>query len=222
MQPSIPFNISAIFIALTFLLFILIMYGINAALKKKNIAPASRHKTISIVAFAIGVWLLFLKIISSNHILDQWQLMPPRLMIVVLPPLIVALVLTSSKKIGEFLKTVPHEWMVFIQSFRIVMEAILWMLFVQNIIPEQMTFEGRNFDILAGVSAVLVGYLFLQKKISNKMLIAWNIFGLVLLLNIVIVAILSTPIPFRVFMNEPANTELRIFHLCGCRVLWYR
>ena len=33
----------------------------------------------------------------------------------------------------------------------------------------------------------------------------WNIFGLVLLANIVTIAILSMPTEFRIFMNEPAN-----------------
>jgi hypothetical protein len=32
-----------------------------------------------------------------------------------------------------------------------------------------------------------------------------------ILLNIVIVAVLSTPVPFRVFMNEPANTVILSF-----------
>jgi hypothetical protein len=34
----------------------------------------------------------------------------------------------------------------------------------------------------------------------------WNLVGLGLLINIVIIAILSTPVSFRVFLNEPANT----------------
>ena len=37
-------------------------------------------------------------------------------------------------------------------------------------------------------------------------LIAWNLAGLALLVNIVSVAILSMPTPFRAFTNEPANT----------------
>jgi len=34
----------------------------------------------------------------------------------------------------------------------------------------------------------------------------WNIVGLLVLANIVVVAVLSTPYPFRYFMNEPGNT----------------
>ena len=137
--------------------------------------------------------------------------MPPRLMLAVLPPLIFAIVIFSSNKINYLVKLVPQHWLIFIQSFRIVMELILLMLFLENVIPKQMTFEGRNFDILVGLTAILTGYFVYRKKISNNFIIAWNIFGLALLANIVVIAILSTPLPFRVFMNEPANTIIAYF-----------
>ena len=37
------------------------------------------------------------------------------------------------------------------------------------------------------------------------LIVAWNIAGPGLLVNIVTVAILSTPVPFRYFVNDPAN-----------------
>ena len=39
----------------------------------------------------------------------------------------------------------------------------------------------------------------------------WNILCLMLLINIVTIALLSAPVPFRVFMNEPANTIVTTF-----------
>jgi hypothetical protein len=41
--------------------------------------------------------------------------------------------------------------------------------------------------------------------------IIYNFVSLALLVNIVATAILSTPYPFRVFMNEPANTIVAYF-----------
>jgi hypothetical protein len=48
--------------------------------------------------------------------------------------------------------------------------------------------------------------LFSKKVWHRKVAIAWNVIGLLLVANIVIISILSAPTPFRVFMNEPANT----------------
>jgi hypothetical protein len=78
-------------------------------------------------------------------------------------------------------------------------------------LPVQMTFEGRNFDILVGVSAPLIAVLAFRGKLSKKALLIWNVACLGLLLNIVITAILSTPSPWRVFMSEPANDVVAYF-----------
>jgi uncharacterized membrane protein len=70
-----------------------------------------------------------------------------------------------------------------------------------------MTFEGRNFDVITGILALPVGYLIARKKTySSKLILAFNIIGIVLLLNILVIAVLSMPTSIRYFMNEPSNT----------------
>ena len=71
-----------------------------------------------------------------------------------------------------------------------------------------MTFEGRNFDVIAGLTGPFIAYLFNKNR---TVMIAYNFMGLALLLNIVVIAVLSIPTPFRVFMNEPANTIVAYF-----------
>jgi hypothetical protein len=93
----------------------------------------------------------------------------------------------------------------------VFVEILIWMLFIQNLLPVQMTFEGRNFDILAGLTAPIMSYLAFQNKVSKMVLIIWNIACLGLLINIVSVAILSMPTPLQYFHNEPANTIVTVF-----------
>ena len=83
-----------------------------------------------------------------------------------------------------------------------------------------MTFEGYNFDILVGLTGPIIGMI-IQRKNSPTLLLIWNFAGLCLLINIVTIAILSAPVPFRVFMNEPANrivTQFPIVWLPGILV----
>ena len=100
---------------------------------------------------------------------------------------------------------------MYLQGFRIVVEILLWMLLLENLLPVQMTFEGYNFDVLAGLSGVIMGWLYAKGKASITSVTIWNFAGLALLLNIVTIALLSTPLPIRVFMNEPANTIVTLF-----------
>lgn len=75
-----------------------------------------------------------------------------------------------------------------------------------------MTYEGRNFDIMTGVLAIPVGYLLAHKQpYSAKLAVAFNIAGIILLLNILVIAVLSMPTSIRHFMNEPANTMVAQF-----------
>ena len=85
------------------------------------------------------------------------------------------------------------------------LELVLHQMYAEGVIPVQMTFEGRNLDIATGVLAAVLGLWLWKGRRSASLVLIWNILGLVLLVNIVAVAILSTPVPFRYFMNEPAN-----------------
>ena len=96
--------------------------------------------------------------------------------------------------------------------FRIPMEIFLWLGFIAGFVPPQMTFEWLNFDIIVGITALMGGFTFFGRGRYRRFeAIIWNIFGILLLANIVLIAFLSAPFPFRVFMNEPANTMVAYF-----------
>jgi hypothetical protein len=75
-----------------------------------------------------------------------------------------------------------------------------------------MTFEGRNFDILAGLTAPVVAYFgFVKSRLSNRFMVMWNVISLLLLLNIVINAILSAPFRFQQFAFDQPNIAVMYF-----------
>jgi hypothetical protein len=126
-------------------------------------------------------------------------------------PLISIVWFTLSGTAKEILPHIPENELIRLQVFRIFVEILLWLLFVEKLLPVQMTFEGRNFDILAGITAPLVSYFVRQQKLSKTGIIIWNLLCLGLLINIVSVAIMSMPTPFQYFTNEPSNTIGNIF-----------
>jgi len=61
-----------------------------------------------------------------------------------------------------------------------------------------MTFTGRNFDILAGITAPLIAYFgFTKAKLGSKIILLWNIICLGLLIAIIINALLASPSPIQ-------------------------
>ena len=67
-----------------------------------------------------------------------------------------------------------------------------------------MTYTGRNFDIVTGTTAILVAWAVAGGRGGRKLVGAWNVMGLALLINVVTIAILSTPV-FRYFGDEHLN-----------------
>jgi hypothetical protein len=100
----------------------------------------------------------------------------------------------------------PLAALVGYQGFRVLVELVMHRAYVEGLMPVQMSYSGRNFDIVTGLTALLLGaWLLSGERQSRGLVFAWNTLGLVLLANVVGVALLSAPTPLRVFMNEPAN-----------------
>ena len=100
----------------------------------------------------------------------------------------------------------------YINIVRIPVEIVLFFLFTWKVIPELMTFEGRNFDIFAGITAPIIAYYGIQNgKLNRNGILIWNLICLILLLNIVVNAFLSTPSSFQKFAFEQPNIAILNF-----------
>jgi hypothetical protein len=160
----------------------------------------------------IGAWIGLLIILSYNGFFSDFSILPPRPALAMLIPLPMMLLVAFSKKGTQLLQSIPPQWIVWMQSFRIAVELLLLVAFINGKLPVQMTFEGRNFDILTGILALPVGYVLAKRKsYAPKLAIAFNVLGILLLINILVIAVLSMPTPIRYFMNEPANTLVARF-----------
>ncbi len=79
-----------------------------------------------------------------------------------------------------------------------------------------MTFAGWNFDILIGLSAliILLYQISSKRKVSRHFSIIWNIIGIIFLLFIVSLAILSSPLPIQQFAFAQPNIAVLEFPYC--------
>jgi hypothetical protein len=103
---------------------------------------------------------------------------------------------------------------------RVPVEVVLFWLFLYKAIPEEMTFEGRNWDIISGITASVIFFLgFNRGKLWPSTILVWNLICLGLLVNIVATAILSTPYPFQRLVSNNRILRFFIFRLCGCHRL---
>lgn len=140
------------------------------------------------------------------------SVIPPRILLSLLPVFIFIGILFNSQKGKEFIDGLNLKKLTLLHAVRMPVEIVLYWLFLYKAIPELMTFEGRNFDILAGITAPIVYYLvFVKKSMSKKTLLVWNIICLLLLINIVVNGVLASPVPFQQFAFDQPNIALIYF-----------
>lgn len=157
-------------------------------------------------------WTGIQSILASRGFYRVTDTIPPRMALVLVPVLILIVVLLTSVRGKQFVQSLDLKWLTLLHVVRLPVEIGLFLLYREKQVPELMTFEGRNFDILAGISApILYYFVFVKKVFSNKLLLAWNIICLALLLNILINAILSIPGPLQQFGFEQPNVGVLYF-----------
>jgi hypothetical protein len=88
-----------------------------------------------------------------------------------------------------------------------MIELVLLWLFQVGEIPQLMTFEGRNFDVLSGLTAPIIYWLFAAEN-QSPAFDSLEFSRLGLLINIVVNAVLSFPFQFQQFAFEQPNRGL--------------
>jgi len=164
------------------------------------------------VFFVLASWLALHGLLAYFGFYENLEAVPPRIFLAFVPTLLlmVALFVTSNGK--KWMDGLDLKKLTLLHIVRIPVELVLYWLFLHEAIPELMTFEGRNFDILAGITAPFVYYFgFVKSKIGIKGMLFWNIACLLLLLNIIISAILSAPLPFQQFAFDQPNIAILYF-----------
>jgi hypothetical protein len=137
---------------------------------------------------------------------------PPHFGLLVLPTLIFISVLFATKKGRKFIDDLDLKMLTLFSLIRIPVEIVLFCLFIYKTIPALMIFEGRNFDILSGISAPLLYYfVFVKKSVSKNLLLLWNFVCLGLLLNVVFYALLSVPSVLQQFAFDQPNIAILYF-----------
>lgn len=202
-----------LYLNLSFTLTTLVATCMLALLLRTAYKPIS-SSSASVIMATVVIWLIIQALLSYTGIYTDYpNALPPKVILFgVLPALAPIIIIFNTRKGKQFLDSLSMQMLSYIHIVRIPVELVLYGLFINGAVPELMTFEGRNLDILAGITAPAVGYLGIgQSKMGKTSLLAWNFICLALLLNIVINAILSAPSPFQQFAFDQPNVAILNF-----------
>ena len=204
---TLPDYIVIMFVITTVITLFIFFFAI-----RKAAATDDRKKRARLIYAGILLWLALQALLASNGFYKNIQATPQKLMAVLLLPLSIIVILFITRTGRKFIDILPLQPLTWLHTVRIAVEIVLYFLFLHNVIPQLMTFEGRNFDILAGITAPLIAWFgFIKKQLSRKFILAWNVISLLLVLNILVNAILSVPSPFQQFAFDQPNIAVFYF-----------
>ena len=197
---NLPISISIFFGLTTFL---------TIYLFSKSVATPPQYKTV--LSVLIG-WSILQMAISLTGFYQKTDTLPPRFLLAVVPTLLLIIALFITKNGKNFIENLDLKALTYLHIVRIPVEIVLFLLFQNGQIPELMTFEGRNFDIISGITAPFIAYFgFYKKTLNPTIILIWNFICLGLLINIVINAALSVQTPLQQFAFEQPNRAILFF-----------
>jgi hypothetical protein len=166
-------------------------------------------KRVIVVTLA---WLLLQAVIGLSGFYTVTTGGPPRFALLLLPPTIFILMLFVLPGGKRFVDGLDLRFLTLLHIVRIPVELTLYWLYLHTAVPRAMTFEGRNFDILCGLTAPLVWYFgFVKPRLGKRVLMGWNIVCLLLLANIAVTAVLAASPRFQQFGFGQRNIALFYF-----------
>jgi hypothetical protein len=141
--------------------------------------------------------------LARTGALNAWDATPPPAMGLVLGLSVLTVVIMLSILGARMADGIPLAAVVLLQSFRIAVEWVLHRLAVEGAVPVEMSWAGRNFDVVSGLTGLILGLALLRgTRIPRGVMLGWNLLSLGLLANIVAIAVLATP-AFHRFPGPP-------------------
>jgi hypothetical protein len=156
-------------------------------------------------------WSVINSILAYTGFYNDTESIPPRFALVLVPSIALIVYGLLAKQRNWIYEQRNTKISTFLHAIRLPIEVVLLELFIHKMVPELMTFEGRNFDIIIGASAPIIGFLFLKNIVSKKGLLIWNVIGLLFVTFILFNGLLSAELPFQQFGFEQPNKAVMYF-----------
>jgi len=156
-------------------------------------------------------WLGLTALISFQEWAHQFDSFPPPGVRVVIILVIITSLIAFLKPGKIIMQQTPIYLIIGFQAFRFPLELLIHQVYAENITIVEMTFQGRNFDIVTGLLALLLGIYAFKNELSHRIILLWNLLGLALLINVVATGILSMPHPMQMIQTDFPNIWVTYF-----------
>jgi hypothetical protein len=183
-SPSAGLTAAFVVLPLALLVFWTWMAGVD------SLTPG-RHRLMAVGALstlAMATWVL-----GNQPFLHVFATSPPPMLRVFLVGFALTLGIGLSRIGRRLAASAPLFVLVGFQAFRLPLELAMARAHSEGVMPVEMSFHGRNFDIVTAILAIPLALALFKGYRVRTWVWLWNFLGLALLVNVVANAILLTP-----------------------------
>ena len=178
--------------------------GCDRAARRLGEPVSIRRRRTTFIGLATLGWLVITAAAAAGGVLRRFDLAPPPFAGFVIAVALIGIGVAVSGVGTLLVRGLPLAALVGSQVFRFPLELLMHRAYVEGVMPIQMSYSGRNFDVVTGITAGLLGVWLAAGRVPRGVVAAWNVMGLALLVNVVTVAVVSTPL-FRWFGDDRLN-----------------
>ena len=205
--PTAPLWLDMALVLLTLVLAVGWIAGLHHSLVRQRVYGAPRIRMLTRATSVVLIWLVVTAVGADFGWFADFEVMPPRVGLALGLALAFCIWFATSGFVGPLLRQAPPHWLLHAQAFRIVMEVLLWAAYQAGAAPALITWEGRNWDLIAGLAALAIGEWVRRRGMASARLgvLLFHAGGLALLVNVVVHALLAAPTPFQSLFVEPST-----------------
>jgi hypothetical protein len=172
---------------------------VSAQSRLAGAAVAQRLRGTLSGLLVVGAYLALPGLLAARGVLADFSRVPPPFALLMLALFAATVGLAFSPLGTRLVERAPVHTLIGYQVFRVPLEFWLHSMHERGFMPEQMTWSGLNFDVVTGVTALVVASMAWRGGAGRRMIAAWNWLGFALLLNVGWIAFSSLPTPLRTF-----------------------
>jgi hypothetical protein len=160
----------------------------------------------------IAIWLGYAGVMGYSGIIGDPTRMPPGIFLLLAPIIAFVAIVLGRSPAGRYLATsIPVTVIFALQTFRIGVELTLSSLHAAGLTTRLLTLSGGNVEILVGLSAPIIAFAVTRGATGRRIALAWNVIGLLSLLNVATRAVLTAPGPLNLIHAELPNVAMGMF-----------
>jgi hypothetical protein len=152
---------------------------------------SNKNKKTLLFPISLIAWQSVVGLIGETGFYEDFTLPPNLVYAGIVPTFIIIGIFFLSNTSKQLNKYIPKHIPILFQSFRIIVELLILKAFLIGIAPIEATFQGYNYEFYFGFSAIIIGFLVWKNLVNTKVILAWNILGLLMLAFIVGIFITS-------------------------------